>query len=216
MIPRIELILLTLLPALAFAPRAGAHPHVWVTFHTELVYGPDGSLTGIRHDWTFDDMYAASATEGIKSKQKGTFTRDELAPLAEVNITSLKRYGYFTFVKVDGKKVELADPLKGGYWLSFKDSMLALHFTLPLKYRTKAHDVAVDVYDPAVYVDFEFDKKDPAALDGAPASCQLVTALPRALSEVEVKALREIPADQVNTSMVFGEARANKIRVTCP
>ena len=69
---------------------ARAHPHVWVTVKSELVYAPDGSVTGVRHAWTFDDMFSVFATQGIESKKKGEFTREELAPLAEVNVTSLK------------------------------------------------------------------------------------------------------------------------------
>ena len=74
-----------------------AHPHVWVTMVEELLYAPDGSITGIRHRWTFDDMFSAFATQGIEQKTKGTFTRQELAPLAKVNVESLKEYAYFTY-----------------------------------------------------------------------------------------------------------------------
>jgi len=58
---------------------ADAHPHVWVTMTEELLYAPDGSVTGVRHAWTFDDMFSAFATQGIEQKTKGTFTREELA-----------------------------------------------------------------------------------------------------------------------------------------
>ena len=84
--------------------RADAHPHVWVTMTEELLYAPDGSVTGVRHAWTFDDMFSAFATQGIDHKTKDTFTRDELAPLAKVNVESLKEYAYFTYAKVNGKR----------------------------------------------------------------------------------------------------------------
>src|SRR4030081_1217318 len=85
----------------AFAGLAHAHPHVWVTMHTELVYAPDGSITGIRHAWSFDDMLSTFATQGLESKEKGKFTREELAPLAKVNVESLKEYEYFTYATAD-------------------------------------------------------------------------------------------------------------------
>ena len=69
--------------------------------HSELVYAPDGAITGIRHDWTFDDMFSAFATQGLASKVKGQFTREELAPLAKVNVESLKEYDYFTYVTAE-------------------------------------------------------------------------------------------------------------------
>jgi ABC-type uncharacterized transport system substrate-binding protein len=204
------------LVGIVFAAPALAHPHVWVTFKTELVYGPDGMLTGIRHAWAFDDMFSTFATQGIEAKEKGKFSREELAPLAEVNVTSLKEFDYFTFVTADGKKVALTDPPKGDYWLDWRDSILTLHFTLPLKKPVKARDVKVDVYDPTIFVDFEFDKKDPVSLAGAPSGCKLKVELPRELTYAEGKALSMIPADETNTSLVFGEALANKIRVSCP
>jgi ABC-type uncharacterized transport system substrate-binding protein len=67
---------------------ACAHPHVWVTIHSDLVYASDGSITGVHHAWTFDDMFSTFATQGIESKRKGEFTREELAPIADLTIGS--------------------------------------------------------------------------------------------------------------------------------
>src|SRR5215472_656731 len=98
---------------------ARAHPHVWVTMKSELVYAPDGTVTGVRHVWTFDEMFSTFATQGLETKQKGVFTREDLKPLAEVNVTSLKEYDYFTKAKANTKKVEFKDPVD--YWLEFTD-----------------------------------------------------------------------------------------------
>src|SRR5262245_63252356 len=83
---------------LALAAIAHAHPHVWVTMRTDLVYAPDGRVTGIRHAWAFDDMFSAFAIQGLDSKEKGKFTREELAPLAKVNVESLKEFDYFSYL----------------------------------------------------------------------------------------------------------------------
>src|SRR5690348_7758205 len=108
-------LLRSLIVLLALTGVAQAHPHVWVTFKSELLYAPDGALTGIHHLWSFDDMFSAFATQGIEQKEKGKFSREELASLAETNVTSLKEFDYFTFVTADGKKVELTDPPKRQY-----------------------------------------------------------------------------------------------------
>ena len=78
-----------MLASFTFATPALAHPHVWVTMNTYLVYAPDGSVTGVRHEWSFDDMFSAFATQGLQGKVKGQFSREELAPLAKVNVESL-------------------------------------------------------------------------------------------------------------------------------
>src|SRR5438270_12179900 len=112
---------------------ARAHPHVWVTVKSELVYAPDGSVTGVRHAWTFDDMFSVFATQGIEPKKKGEFTREELAPLAEVNVTSLREFEFFTYGKANGKALEFNESAVG-YYVDFdpKQTELTLHFTLPV------------------------------------------------------------------------------------
>jgi ABC-type uncharacterized transport system substrate-binding protein len=116
---------------IATAGTASAHPHVWVSATSQIMYAEDGSINGIRHAWTFDDMFSTYAVQGINAKKKGVYTREELAPLAQLNVESLKDFGYFTFARANGKKQELADPID--YYLEYKDSVLILHFTLPLK-----------------------------------------------------------------------------------
>ena len=78
----VGLLLLAALLALG-AAAAQAHPHVWITAASELLYAPDGSITGVRHAWTFDDMFTAYALQGIETKTKGVYTREQLAPLAQ-------------------------------------------------------------------------------------------------------------------------------------
>jgi ABC-type uncharacterized transport system substrate-binding protein len=207
-------IFLAALLTLTSAGLAQAHPHVWVTMHTELVYAPDGSITGIRHAWSFDDMFSTFATQGLESKEKGKFTREELAPLAKVNVDSLKEYDYFTYATADGKKTELTDPTPD-YWLDYADQVLTLNFTLPFKAPVKAKELKVEIYDPTIFVDFSFAKEKPVQLVGAP-KCKLDVELPREMTFAEGKKLSEIPADQKNTTMAWGAQFANKLLVHCP
>ena len=149
--------------ALVIAAPASAHPHVWVKSTSELIYAPDGTVTGIRQHWVFDDMFTAFALQGIEAKEKGKFTREELAPLAKVNVESLKEYDYFTYATVDGKKTPLAEPAPD-YWLDYKDEVLTLNFTLPFKQPVKAKDLKIEIYDPTYFIDFELAKDAPASL----------------------------------------------------
>jgi ABC-type uncharacterized transport system substrate-binding protein len=213
MIASLRIFLAVFLASL-FAGIADAHPHVWVTMHTDLVYAPDGSITGIRQAWSFDDMFSTFATQGLESKEKGKFSREELAPLAKVNIESLKEYDYFTYATADGKKAELVEP-PPGYWLDYADQVLTLNFTLPFKKPVKAKELKIEIYDPTIFVDFSFDKQKPAQLIGAP-KCKLDVVLPREMTFSEGKRLSEIPADQPNTAMAWGAQFATKLLVHCP
>jgi len=209
----VRILLLVFAVAAAAAP-VHAHPHVWVTMHTELIYAPDGRITGIRHAWSFDDMFSTFAIQGLDSKEKGKFTREELAPLAKVNVESLKEFDYSTYATADGKKAELAEPAPD-YWLDYADQVLTLNFTLPFKKPVKAKELKIEIYDPTIFVDFSFAKQNPAQLVGAP-KCTLNVQLPREMTFAEGKKLSEIPADQKNTTMAWGAQFANKLLVHCP
>jgi len=195
---------------------ASAHPHVWVKFHSEIVYAPDGGMTGIRHAWTFDDMFSAYALQGIKHAVKGQFTREELASLAQTNMNSLKEYDFFTFAKAGGKKIKFAPPVD--YWLEYSNSTLTLHFTLPVSPADRApqKDMQVEIYDPTIFVDFEFAKEHPVSLAGAPGSCRLTLGLPHEPSAAERKRLSQLDDQPLDASSTYGETFANKIMVECP
>lgn len=218
MIHRIFSSVLAACAGLAIAgTAASAHPHVWVTVKSELVYAPDGTVTGVRHAWTFDDMFSVFATQGIEAKKKGEFTREELAPLAEVNVTSLKEYDFFTQATADGKKVEFNEP-PAGYYLDYnsKDTVLTLHFTLPLKEPVKAKDLSLEIYDREFFVDFSFATKEPAKLVGAPAKCKLAVGRPAEMGAAMTQQLGQLGRDQKNTSLTLGAEFANKLSVKCP
>ena len=202
-----------LLGILIFASgAANAHPHVWITAISELVYAPDGSLTGVRHAWTFDDMFSSYALQGLETKTKGVYTREELAPLAQTNVESLKEYAFFTFAKADGKKEKFLEPVD--YFLEYKDTALTLHFTLPLKTPVKPKQLALEVFDPTYFINFDLDDKDPIRLVGAPAACQLKIQRPTEASATAQRLSEQNFMNGDNSN--YGAMYANKITVDCP
>jgi ABC-type uncharacterized transport system substrate-binding protein len=194
------------------ATTAQAHPHVWITARSELVYAPDGTITGVRHAWTFDDMFATYALQGIESKTKGAYSREELAPLAQTNVESLKEFAYFTFAKADGKKEKFLEPVD--YYLDYDDSALTLHFTLPLTAPVKPKQLVLEVYDPSFFIDFALADKNPVKLVGAPAACQLKFERPNdgAAGAQKIGEQNFLSGGNSNYCAMF----ANKITVDCP
>lgn len=202
------------LTGLFMAGAAQAHPHVWITMKSTVVYGPDGSAIGVRQAWTFDDMYSAFAVQGLEQKVKGQFTRQELQPLAQVNVESLKEYDYFTYASANGKKTPFTDPVD--YHLESKDAILTLHFLLPFKAPVKAQALSVEVYDPAYFIEFSLADKDPVALANSPAGCQFSVGKPQEMTKEMADKLALIPPDGKIPENSFGAAFANKINVRCP
>jgi ABC-type uncharacterized transport system substrate-binding protein len=179
-----------------------------------LLYAPDGSLTGVRHAWTFDDMFASYALQGLETKTKGVYSREELAPLADTNVEALKEYAYFTYARADGgKKEKFSEPVD--YFLDYRDGQLTLHFTLPLKTPRKAKQLSLEVFDPTFFVDFQLAKSDPVKLVGAPAGCRMAFQRPNDGSTAAQK-LNEQTFANGGENANYGAMFANKITVDCP
>jgi ABC-type uncharacterized transport system substrate-binding protein len=164
--------------ALSAAPAA-AHPHVWVTVETTIVYD-GGKITGLQHKWTFDDMYTAMAIQGLDANGDGTYSREELAELAKVNIDGLKEFAYFTVAKLGTAVVKAKDPVD--YHLEYNDSLLSLYFTLPFDQPVlaEAPDFSFSVFDESFFIAFDFGKDNPVKLSaGAPQGCSANIGIPQ-------------------------------------
>jgi ABC-type uncharacterized transport system substrate-binding protein len=198
---------------LAGIAGADAHPHVWVTAKSELVYSPDGALKAIRHAWTFDDMFSAFATQGLDTNNDGKLSRDELADLAKTNVESLKEFGYFTVSKKGEKPLEFDEPVD--YWLEADDKgILTLHFTLPVKGGAPKGGIALEVYDPTYFVAFSFAEGNPVTLAGAPKGCSVEAKGPDDSASPGNNS--ESFFAQLNAGSSYGEMFANRITVRCP
>ena len=175
--------------ALLVGPPAAAHPHVWATVRSEIVLGPNHQITGIRHAWTFDEFYSAMAVQGLDTNSDGVFSAEELKPLAEVNVESLKDFDYFTFVHIGAMttKCQLKPP--ENYSLDYDKGLLTLHLTLPLERPLDAQgqEVEVDVYDPSFFVAFGFATEKPGEIAGS----ETKAAAPR--SRNQTRRLRKMP-----------------------
>ena len=199
-------------PAL-FSP-ALAHPHVWVTAKAEIVFAPDGRVTGIRHAWTFDEAYTAYVTQGLDRNNDGKLTPEELQPLADENTGSLSEFGYFTTVKVNGRK-QAFDPPREPRMVMEKAQVVMSYF-LPLKNPALASGaVAMEIEDPTFFVYFTLaEGKDSIALANAPQGCATSIAKAKPLDAAMQQILQDEGALQ---PPVGGTAQyANKAIVACP
>lgn len=210
---------MTLIGFSTFASGAFAHPHVWATVRSEIVLSGNHQITGIRQHWTFDEFYTAMAIQGLDTNKDGVYSKEELAPLAKLNVESLKDFDYFTFVHFDGeddKLLKLKPPVD--YWVDYDKNVLTLHFTLPLEAPVDTHGkpVAVDVYDPSFFVAFGFASKNPVELAGADTKgCNAKIVLPDPETTADTKALSESFFTQLGPNSNFGSQFAQTVLVSC-
>ncbi len=188
---------LALLAFLLFAAgRAEAHPHILVDAHVRLVFNERGELTAIVNSWDFDEAFSAYAIQGYDSKGDGNPTRQDLQPLAQINMDSLKEYHFFTTVTADGSQAALGAPTD--YWDEFTNEKMTLHFTLPLKQPlpVNGRTVTVDVYDDEYFAAVSFPKDQPSDFSAEPQACKNVLQRPQPLDASMAAQLAKIPVTQ--------------------
>lgn len=202
---------LSLLGGVLSGPAA-AHPHVWISVETTLLYDK-GAFVGLRHKWTFDQYYTAMAIEGLDKNKDGKYDREELAELAKVNIDGLKEFAYFTTASVAGRQLKLETA--SDYWLEYTNSLLSLNFTLPFAepVPVQSKGLSFAVQDPTFFIAFDLAKTDPAKLGpGAPPACKLKIGAGK--GEEGAAALNDAFAKQFGALAAAGGAQA--ISVDCP
>lgn len=101
-------LLMTVVGALSAGP-ASAHPHIWVTTRTTVLF-ENGTIIGFRHDWTFDESYTLMAIDGLDTDKDGKYSREELAELAKVNVEALKEFAYFTAARLGNQELSFQAP----------------------------------------------------------------------------------------------------------
>lgn len=173
---RLAGLLVVVIGAAGAASSAAAHPHVWIDARTEVIFDGKARVSALHVTWRFDEFYSLFAIEGLDQDGDGQVDAAELKPLAEVNITSLRDYSYFTYVTAAGSTVGF-EPVTD-YQSSYKDGILTLEFVLPLARPVDpvAEQLRFVSYDPTFYIAVEPPLQNPVTLSGAPESCRAVEA----------------------------------------
>ena len=173
---RLRLGLLAVLAALlalaSAAPAARAHPHVWIDMRSALLFNGVGQITGLRLYWVFDEFYTVFALDGLKEDEDGKPAPDSLRELAELNITNLADYDYFTKLTLEGERLAFGTVTE--YESFVWDDRLVLVFTVPLARPVNPQDarLAYAVFDPTYYIEILHVKEDPMLLEGSvPEGC---------------------------------------------
>jgi ABC-type uncharacterized transport system substrate-binding protein len=199
--------------AMALASPAAAHPHVWVTAKAEIVFAPDGRVTGVRHHWVFDEAYTAYVTQGLDKDNDGKLIPEELQGLADENAASLNEFDYFTVLKARGKPQAFDAPREAR--MSMDKTQVAMSFLLPLKAPVAPSGaVSIEIEDPTFFVYFSLTEGQAAvSLVNAPQGCLTSIAKAKPLDATMQQILQDEGAIQAQD---IGIEYSNRAIIACP
>jgi ABC-type uncharacterized transport system substrate-binding protein len=190
-----------------------AHPHVWVTAKAEVIFAPDGKVTGVRHHWTFDEAYTAYVTQGLDKNNDGKLAPEELQELADENAASLNEFDYFTVLKARGKPQTFDAPREAR--MSMEKTQVSMSFLLPLKAPVAPTGaVSVEIEDPTFFVYFSLTEGQAAiSLANAPEGCMTSIAKAKPLDSTMQQILQDEGAIQPQD---IGIEYSNRAIIACP
>ena len=205
-------ILLTILVFPSSQPRA--HPHGWIDLRSVMIFDEEGRVEAIRVHWLFDEYYTVFATEGMDADGDGNPDADQIEALAENNITNLKDYDYFVYMKVDGEQPAYGEVAH--YETYMVGIQLAMVFTVPQAAPIDPAEVDFEyaVYDPTYWIEVLHVPDQPVLMEGAaPDDCgfDVITPSP----DFETVSLAQALDRDETAGATLGQHFAERVVLTC-
>jgi len=205
---------LTLL--LAAAPRAEAHPHVFIDGGVDFLFD-EGRLTAIRVTWVYDPFASLFIVEelGLDADGDGALTASDHATLVRDQTRWPEGYEGDNYLRVDGELVALEAP--GNGTAALVDGRVRVTFERALAEPVPARGLRAlaQLYDPTYF--YAYAVEETPALEGAPAGCEAAvhpygeTEELAGLQQTLAQLSREETPDYENVGALF----ADRIVLTC-
>jgi ABC-type uncharacterized transport system substrate-binding protein len=144
------LLVLLCFAALLTEGKVWGHAHVWIDHGVIVRFDEDG-MAGFKQEWVFDEMFRHMIIHDFDKNQNGTFDLAEVRKVHEGAFSNLRKFDYFTHVKINGK------PFKVHFVKDFNakivKSRVVYHFFVPCHIQgTSAYKtVRIGTYDESFY-----------------------------------------------------------------
>jgi ABC-type uncharacterized transport system substrate-binding protein len=152
--------------ALAVAPSAQAHPHVFIDTRVTFVF--DGAkMIGFRENWLFDDVFSDQLLQQFDTDQDGRFSKAESDGVAAGTLPNLAGFHYFTYVWLGGKMLPQIAPTD--FHAEVKNKLVSFDFMvkLPQAVDPRQAGFVLEANDRTYYVQMTLAEKAPFAFAGA-------------------------------------------------
>lgn len=147
------------------APRAVAHPHIWIDA-TVGVVAREGRVQELAVVWKFDPLFSAMVVADFDRNRNGRLDPDEVDELAALTVPSIAEFDYFTHLRVDDEKIKI-DEVKG-FRIEVRDRILYYSFVVPVEppVDPRTTEISFSVFDQSYYTDLNLERDGAIRLMG--------------------------------------------------
>lgn len=137
-----------------------SHPHLFIETKVTIIFDEDG-IAGIHSRWIFDEMYSAMLIKDYDSNKNGKLDKQEIESLRLGAFENIKKYEYFSYIKIDNKKYQVEKIEK--FFAEIFLNKICYEFFIPCNITAKKTDriVRISMYDITYYANMEFSKRKP-------------------------------------------------------
>lgn len=206
-----------LLATLTAGP-ALAHPHVWIDTKVEVILNERNEATGVRIDWTYDELYSlyVIADRGLDPDGDEVLTEAEVAALAGFDMAWDEGFAGDTYAMLGDQPLELSGPQEyaAGYAEGKVTSSHLRVFAAPVPLGEVP--LVIQAYDPGYYVAYSIPH-EPVVTGGMGCRARVFVPDLDEAQEALLAALSEYTPD-VDLEAEFPAVGANfaeEVRVTC-
>jgi len=142
---------------------ARSHPHLFIDSKVTFVFDDKG-LAKILEEWTFDEMFSADTISEFDKDGDKVFSPEEIVEIEAKAFSNLKSFGYFTFVSINGKALEIEKVEDFSASIGADEQRVIYKFSVPCAVLASKETARVEAsnFDESNYTDLALTDDSPA------------------------------------------------------
>ncbi len=152
------------------AGRAEAHAHVFIQDTVDVVF-TGKQVTALKLRWAFDEIFSDGMFNDFETNSDRSFDAAEVDGIRKVSVPSMKEFGYFTHVWVNGElKQDFADVALD---VTNVGNIVIYEWSLTLSEpaNPSRDKVEISIFDDSYFCDVALNMPNPVKLHSAPGNC---------------------------------------------
>ena len=130
--------------------QVSGHAHVWIRNAVIVHFDKDG-MAGFKQEWVFDEMFSNMIIHDFDKNQNGKFEPAEVKEVKKGAFSNLKKFDYFTHVKINGKPFRVK--FVKDFHAKIVKNIVVYHFFVPchIKATLSYKEIRIGIYDKSFY-----------------------------------------------------------------